>query len=183
MRHLVLAHGNEVAFINEDVCGLQHRVSKKSVGTQIFFGDVIALFLVGGDTFEPSQRRDHRKQQMQFGMLRHMRLDEHGAALGIEPGGKPIEQDFYGILLYLRSIGVVGGERVPVGDKKEALILVLHAYPVIECAHEIAQVQLPGRAHPAEDAFLCLRRHHAFNTSKNMPSTGSTSLLKRLGAK
>ena len=77
------------------------RIAEKSVGAQIFFRNVFALLFVCGNALQPAQRRDHGKQQMQFGMLRHVRLDEHGAALGIEPGGQPVEQDFQRILFDL----------------------------------------------------------------------------------
>src|SRR5262249_47444513 len=120
---------------------------------------------------------------MQLRMLRHVRLDEHGAALGIKPGGKPVEKHFNRVLLYLGCIGVIRSEGMPVGDEEEALVLVLHAYPVIERADIIAEVQFAGGAHAAEDAFSCSRSGHALSTSKNIPRTGAMSLPKRPGAK
>ena len=60
-------------------------------------------------------------------MLRHVRLDEQRAALGIEPGGEPVEHHLEGILLHAARVGVVGGQRVPVGDEEEALVVVLQA--------------------------------------------------------
>ena len=153
MRHLVFAHRNEIAFVDQDVRRLQHRVAEKSVSAEIFFRNVLALLLVGGDALQPAQRRDHGKQQMQFGMLRHVRLDEHGAALGIEPGGQPVEQHFQRVFFDPRSVGVIGGERVPVGDEEKAIVLVLHAHPVVQRADEVSQMQLAGGAHTAEHAF------------------------------
>ena len=86
MGHLIFAHGNEVAFINQNVGSLQHRVSEEAIGAEIFFADVFPLLLIRRDTLKPAQRSDHGKQKMQFGMLWHMRLDKHGAAVGIESG-------------------------------------------------------------------------------------------------
>ncbi len=70
VRNLVFAHRNEVALVDQDVRRLQHRIAEKSVGAQIFLRNVFALLFVGGDALQPAQRRDHGKQQMQFGMLR-----------------------------------------------------------------------------------------------------------------
>ena len=53
--------------------------------------------------------------------------------------------------LMLRGVGVVGGQRVPVGDEEEAIVLVLQLDPVIQRAHEVSQVQLAGGAHAAQD--------------------------------
>ncbi len=94
VRYLVFAHRNEITFVHQDVGRLQHGIAEKSVGAQVFFLDVLLLVLVGRHALQPAQRRDHGKQQVQFRMLRHVRLDEHGAALGIQPGGQPIQQNF-----------------------------------------------------------------------------------------
>jgi hypothetical protein len=42
---------------------------------------------------------------------------------------------------------------MPVGDKEEALVLVLHTHPVIESADEVSQVKSSRGAHAAEHAF------------------------------
>ncbi len=90
---------------------------------------------------------------MQFRMLRNMRLNEHGAAFGVEARGQPVEQDFHRVLFDVRSVGVIGGKCVPVGHEEKAVVLVLHANPIVQCAHEVPQVQLPRGAHTAEHAF------------------------------
>src|SRR4051812_43633565 len=96
-------------------------------------------------------------------MLRHVRLNEHGAAIGIESGGKPIHEHFNRVLLNLRSVSIVGGERMPIRNKKEAIELVLHADPIFERADEISKVQPAGRTHAAQHAFwLSSQGHHAF---------------------
>src|SRR5690242_5294874 len=86
-------------------------------------------------------------------MLGNVRLDEHGAAFGVEPGGEPVEQNVERVLLDAGSIGIIGRERVPVGHEKETVVFTLHAYPVIECADVVAEVQLSGGAHTAEHAL------------------------------
>ena len=94
MRDLIFTHGNEVALVDHDVGGLQHGIAEKAIGAQIFFFNVVSLLFISRHAFEPPERRDHGKQQVQLRMLRHMRLNEHGAAVGIQTGGEPIQKYF-----------------------------------------------------------------------------------------
>ena len=41
----------------------------------------------------------------------------------------------------------MGGQRVPVGDEEETLILVLQLYPVIEYPVHMAEMQAPRGPH------------------------------------
>jgi hypothetical protein len=43
---------------------------------------------------------------------------------------------------------------VPVGDEIIALILVLELPPVVEGAHEVAEMEQPAGLHAAENAFF-----------------------------
>src|SRR5215467_1940316 len=107
-------------------------------------------------------------------MLRHVRLDKHSAALGIKPSRQPVEQNFNRILFYLRSIRVIGRKCVPVSNEEEALVLVLHAHPVLQRPDIVAEVQLAGRAHAAENAFTRLGDVHFRITASKAPSTGAS---------
>ena len=84
---------------------------------------------------------------MQLGMLRHFRLDKQRRLRGINAGGQPINHHVPGVLLDLCGAIVMGGERVPISDKKETLILVLQAHPVLEHAVVVTKVQRSGRTH------------------------------------
>ena len=64
MRHLILANGNHIRFVNQNVGGLEHGIAQKPVGSQIFILDILSLLFVGGNPLQPAQRRDHGKQQM-----------------------------------------------------------------------------------------------------------------------
>ena len=123
---------------------------------------------------------------MQFRVLRHVRLDEHRAVVGIEPGSQPVEQHFQGVLFDFRSVGVVGGQRVPVGDKEEAVVVSLHAHPVVERAHIVPQMQFAGGTHAAEHAFAMIRARGHQNLrimeSKKF-STGKISIPRNLPPK
>ena len=80
-------------------------------------------------------------------MLRHFRLYKQRRLRGINASGQPVNHHVPGVLLDLRRAIVMGGQRVPVGDKKETLMLVLQAHPVFEHAVIVTKVQRSGRTH------------------------------------
>ena len=103
MRDLVLAYGDEIGLIDQDVGGLEQGVAKESVGAQVLAGDVLLLLLVSGYALQPAQGRDHREEEEQFGMLLDTALHEHRALLRIEARAEEIQDDFAGVLFYLRG--------------------------------------------------------------------------------
>ncbi len=50
------------------------------------------LVLVARHALQPAQRRDHRQQQVQFGVLRHLRLHEQRGDAGIQSRGQPVDE-------------------------------------------------------------------------------------------
>ena len=54
---------------------------------------IFELLFVGRHALEPAERRDHREQQMQFGVLRHGRLDEQRGFRRVEARGQPVGGD------------------------------------------------------------------------------------------
>ena len=82
------------------------------------------LLLVAGDAFEPAEGRDHAEEQVQFGVCLHVALltKRHGRT-GSRPGGEVVEDHFAGVVLDVGGVGIVGGQRVPVGDEEVALVL------------------------------------------------------------
>ena len=157
---LVFADGDEkcVAWfaIHDDVGGLQAGVAEEAVSVEILAGDVFDLFLVGGDALEPAERGDHAKEEMEFGVFGDERLLEDDGFLRVEAGGEIVGDDFDGVLRDGGSVGVVGGEGVPVGDEVEAVVIwiVLQANPVFQRAEIVADVEFAGWAHAAEDALF-----------------------------
>ncbi len=53
----------------------------------------------------------------------------------------------------LVRVFVMRGERMPVGHKKQALVLALQAHPVLEHPVIVAQVQDTGGPHARQDAL------------------------------
>ena len=85
VRDLVFAHRHVHRPVQQDVGALQQRVAEEAVGGEVLFLQLLLLVLVGRHALEPAERRDHRQQQVQLGVLRHARLDEQRATAGLRP--------------------------------------------------------------------------------------------------
>ena len=140
---------------------MQHRISQKAVCMQILVRYVLLLLFVTGDTLQPSQRRDHGKQQVQFSVLLHVRLHKDGAFFRIEACRQKIQNHLQRIVCQPRGVVIISGKRVPVRHKEKTIMRILQAHPVLQCTHVVSEVQLAGGAHSAEDArveiafFIC----------------------------
>ena len=62
------------------------------------------------------------------------------ALVRVEAGGEPVDHHVVDVALDDLALFVVRGQRVPVGDEEEALVLVLQAHPVLERAVVVAEV-------------------------------------------
>ena len=71
-RDLVFSDRNEVRPVDEDVSALKQWITQEPVGGEILFLQLLLLILVAGHALEPTQRRDHRQQQVQLRVLGHM---------------------------------------------------------------------------------------------------------------
>ena len=82
-------------------------------------------------------------------------LQEDYGLLRIEAGGEVVDGDLQRIFGDGGSIGVVGGEGVPVGDEIETVVIGigLEIDPVLESPEEVADVKATGGAHAGEYAF------------------------------
>ena len=85
-------------------------------------------------------------------MLGHARLNKQRGLRRIHAGSKPVDHHVPHMLLHGARIVVVGGERMPVGDKEQALEFVLQTHPVFEHAVVVAQMQCAGGAHAGKYA-------------------------------
>ena len=151
MGHLVLADRDLVGSVDENVGALQQRITEKTVGGEIPFPQLLLLVLVARHPFQPAERRHHGKQQMQFGMLRNMRLDEQLGITGVDAGSQPVDHHVPDALRDNVRLLVVRGERVPVGHEEEAVELMLQPDPVLENTVVVTEVQTPGGTHARED--------------------------------
>ncbi len=177
VRHLILADRHQGRLVGQDVGALQQRVAQKAVGGQILVPQLFLLILVGGHPFEPAQRRDHRQQQVQFGVFRHPRLHEQHRAARIDAGRQPVDDHVLRVFGDLLRVFVVGGQRVPVGGEEKAAVLVLQAHPVLQHPVVVTQVQAPGRAHAGQDPIV--RRGHSVQADPPRPTSVNSISLSR----
>jgi hypothetical protein len=154
VRGLVLAHRHEGGLVDQDVGRLQQRVAQEAVGRQVAVAELFDLVLVGGHALQPAQRRAHGQQREQLGMLGQSALQEDGAAVRIQPGCQPVGHHLIDVLAHDLAAFVVRGQRMPVGDEVEAVVVVLQPHPVLESAVVVAQVHGAGGAHAGENAGL-----------------------------
>jgi hypothetical protein len=54
------------------------------------------------------------------------------------------------------GVFVIGGERVPVCNEEEALVLVLQPHPVLQNAMIVTKMQSAGRAHAGKHPLIRL---------------------------
>src|SRR5712692_8955616 len=156
VRSLVLANRHEVGLVHDDVGSLQDRLPEKSVVTDVFFADVLALLFVSRHALEPTERRHCRQDQVKLGVLGYHRLNEDGRTLCIESRYQPVAHHVDRVLFNTTGVGVIAGERVQVGNEVKTIIVAgdLQANPLLELAFVVAEMKIPGRAHSAYDSFL-----------------------------
>ena len=154
VRDLVLADRDETGLVDQDVGGLQERIAEEAVGREVAVLEPFLLLLVGGDTLQPTERGEHGQQEVQLGVLRHPGLHEHPREAGVDARGEPVDHHLPHVVGDGPGLVVVRGERVPVGDEEEALVLLLQAQPVLQDAVVVAQVQGAGRAHAREHTLV-----------------------------
>src|ERR1700704_2186397 len=93
---------------------------------------------------------------MKLGVFGDLRLQKDDAFLRVETGGQVVDHDLDAVLGDGAGVGVVAGQRVPVGDEVETVEgrIVLQADPVLQRAEIVADVQAAGGTHAADYA-LC----------------------------
>src|SRR3989304_8506740 len=85
-------------------------------------------------------------------MFHQCRLAHESSALGVQPCRQPVDHHFADVLLDAGGVLVIGGEHVQVGDEEIAIVVILHACPLFQRAHQVADVPRPRGAVPGEDA-------------------------------
>src|SRR5258708_23222051 len=124
------------------------------------------LILVGRDALQPSHGGDHRQQEMQFRMLRHLRLNEQRGDAGIEARRETEEGQRQDVLRELRGVLRARGERMPIGDEEKAFVLVLQFDPILESTVVVAQMQLARGPNAGQQASILYRTAHACDPNK-----------------
>src|SRR5574341_1366323 len=145
------------------------------------------LILILGLPLQLPPRRHAGEEPRQLAVLRHVRLDEQGAALGIQPGGQQGERHLPGAGgQRLRLVRL--GHGVQVHDAEEALMLSLERHPVLHRAQVVADVELAGGLDAGEDAHkrttlytTTRRRHRGGRARRELPPQDSSRAAERMG--
>ena len=96
---LVLADRHVARPVDQDVGRLQQRVAEEAVGREVAVLQLLDLVLVGRHALQPAERRAHREQREQLGVLGQAALDEDRRALRVEARGEPVDHHLVDVLL------------------------------------------------------------------------------------
>jgi hypothetical protein len=151
MLHLILSHRDGIGPIQQDVRGLQHGVVEESRHhTLLSLRFVLELRL----PLQLSDGRNGVEDPRELGVLRHVRLDEHGTFLRVEAGREQRDRHIDRAAAEIRWL-VRHGDGVVVDDAEDAFVAMLKLDPILHRPEVVADVQLPRRLNSAENS-----RHH-----------------------
>ena len=125
MGKLILTDRDKVGLVQENVGGLQDRVSEEPKGRQISIGDLLLFLFIGRVTLQPRNGRDHREEQMQDGMIGIGGLDEDRGFIGVDAHCEPVDEHLMHKFPDARCVGIVRRESVPVRDEEKTVVLIL----------------------------------------------------------
>jgi predicted RNA-binding protein len=147
---LVLAHGNLIGTVDNDIGSHQDGVSKKA-GIDVV-GLLADLLLERGCSLELANIGIHIKEKVKLGNLWNVALDINCCNFGVYSAGEVFGEDLLNV-----AVDVVGfrvsGKGVVVGDEEKAIILLLHFEEVDHCPEIIAEVKITCRPDAAYDCF------------------------------
>ena len=144
MLHLVDTHRHDVAVVDQDVGGHQHRVGEQpGIGRQSPF----LLVLVRVALLEPAEIGDRQQQPGQFRHFRHIRLPEQGRLPGVQAQREQVQCRVAG---QGPQLGRVADrcQGVQVGDEIERLLVVLQSDVLANGTKVVAPVKTPRRLDP-----------------------------------
>ncbi len=154
MGNLILADRHQVRAVDGNVGRLKQRISEEADGGEILVAQRLLLFLVRRHTLEPRNRHDHREQQVQLGMLRHHRLHKKCAALRVQACRDPVDHVVIRVRGKTARVRVVARQRVPIRHEIETVVLLLECHPVLQRAHQMAEMQLAGGTHSGHNSLF-----------------------------
>ena len=146
---LVLADGDEVGAVEQDVGRHQHRVGEEGVGCLLAVGELV---LVGVGQLEARHGGDDGEQPGELLHLRDVALAEEDDLFRVEPGGEEVQRHALGRVAQGLRVGD-GGEGVVVGDEVVAVVgLLLKLDALLHGAEIVAEVKAAGRLDAGEYA-------------------------------
>ena len=148
---LVLAHGDEVRLIQQDV--RRHEGGVGEEAAVYIVGVFRALVLELGHAAQLPEHGVAVEDPAELGMLVHMALQEEGVLLRVEAAGDVLGQLRGGAAAQLLRV-LPHGQGVQVGHEVKAVELLGQLRPVFHRAQVVAQVQVAGGLDAGEHDFL-----------------------------
>ena len=170
MLGLVLAHGDEVGVIDQNVGCHQDGVGEQAAVDVIgVFGALILELGHAGQLTELGVAGQHPGQ---LGVGRHVALDEEDMLLGIDADGQQQGGQLAGAAAQLSGV-LADGQRVEVSDHIQAVVVRLQQGPVAHRADIVAQGGRAGGLDARKDAFTFFFCHRYISPikTKHRPRT------------
>ncbi len=177
MLQLVFAYGHLGCFLDKDIDGHKCRVGKQPgvhalvgfVADYLFFECFIVVVAViagscdaegfagfvleRGRTHKFSDSDMHVQQKIHFRYFGNVALYEYGGFIGVDACGEVFGEYGLDVGVELFCVGVCG-ERVEVGHKEVAVVVVLQLDKFAECSVVVSQMEVSCRADAAENQFF-----------------------------
>ena len=144
--------------MDEDVGGHEGGIGQET-GVDVV-GLLADFLLEGGDTLELAEVGVHVEVEVKLEHLVDVALDIDGGFVGVEAAGEVFGEDGADAAPDVDGARV-GGQGVPVGNKEEAAILVLHAQETLDGSEIVAQMQIARGADTAHDGLQFLFFSHS----------------------
>jgi hypothetical protein len=147
---LILADRNEVALVEQDVGGLQHRILEQTDVDVLRLR--LGLVLELRHALEVAEAGDVGQNPAELGVLGDHRLQKQQRAIRIDAERDEVDHHLGDSLCHLLGV-VVLRERVVVDDAEDAAVLVLQHDPVANCAEVVTEVQVTRWLDPRKHRF------------------------------
>ena len=116
-------------------------------------------------------------------MVWNTRLDKKGRSIRIDTCSQPVNHHIPDIGRHDFRVFIMSGQGVPIGNKKETVVLILEAGPVLQDPVVMAEMEATGGPHPGEDSVPFSRcTHQLFSlASPALPVPQSVALDRSAG--
>ena len=148
--NLIVAHRNELRFVNQNVRRHQQRIIKQAHGG---FQPLRDFVLVAVRAFKQAHAGDAGEQPRQFLNFRHVTLPEEHGLRRIESQRQIIHRHAADIIAQARAV-VHRRQGVKIGDEIKAFVVAfLQSNVLLDRAKIIPEMKFSGRLHAGQNAF------------------------------
>ena len=157
---LILAHGDIVGLIEQDIRRHQRRIGEETA--------VDVLAVLGGLVLKLRHARElaeHRiavQDPAELGVLRHVGLDEQRVLLGVQAAGDVLRQLLERAAAQRRRV-LTHGDRVHIGHEVVVVKFLVALRPVLDRAEVGPEGQIAAGLNAGQHHFLARRVFHVFH--------------------